>query len=259
MKERVRVVVVDDEPIAREGVVRLLARDRDVDVVGECGDGRTAVELVARLEPDIVFLDVQMPEMNGFEVLRALGRRRTCAVVFVTAFDQYAIRAFEVHAIDYLLKPFDDERFTRALEHAKADVRKLRVDDLQDRLADLLDSVADRPAEGIRSRIVVKSQGRVQFVRAEDIDWIEAADYYAKLHVGGKVHLLRETMGKLETALDPKIFFRVHRSAIVNLDRVREMQPYFRGEDVLILRDGTKLRLSRNRRARLEALLGQAL
>jgi two-component system LytT family response regulator len=255
----VRVLVVDDEPLARSGVRALLERDPEVQVVGEAADGRQAVDAIAAVRPDLVFLDVQMPEMDGFAVLREVGAERMPAVVFVTAYDQFALRAFDVAAVDYLLKPFDDERFALAVDRAKRSLRGADAGDLGRRLVDLLEArtaaEAGTPAQPYASRLMVKSASRTVFLRVEEIDWIEADDYYARLHVGGRAHLLRETMASLEQRLDPGRFFRVHRSAIVNLDRVREMQPLFRGEHVLILHDGTRLKLSRGRLDRLEAAL----
>jgi two-component system LytT family response regulator len=255
-----RVLVVDDEPLARAGVVQLLARDPEISVVGECGDGRAAIDAINALRPDLVILDVQMPEFDGFEVLRSLPRERMPSVIFVTAYDQHALRAFEVHAIDYLLKPFDDERFTDSVARAKRNLRSAELGELSRRLGELLEERGTPPtAEPPLTRLVVKHEGRVAFVRVEELDWIEAADYCVKLHTRGQVHLLRESLNALETRLDPARFFRVHRSAIVNLDRIRELQPYFKGEHVLILQDGTRLKLSRARRESLETRLGQAL
>lgn len=244
-----KVVIVDDEPLAREGLRALLAGDRDVEVVAECANGQAAIEAIRRTKPDIVFLDVQMPDLDGFDVLRALEGESLPAVVFVTAYDKYALKAFDVHAVDYLLKPFHDERFAEALARAKA-----RREDMTERIARLLDERKPKIM-----RVLVKTGGRVLFIRADEIDWIEAADYYVKLHVAGKVHMLRESMAALEARLDAEMFFRVHRSAIVNLERVRELQPFSRREHVLVLRDGTRLRLTRSRRERLAALLGQRL
>jgi two-component system LytT family response regulator len=246
----VKVVIVDDEPLAREGLRALLAGDREVEVVAECADGQVAIDAIRRTKPDIVFLDVQMPDLDGFDVLRALAGEPLPAVVFVTAYDKYALRAFDVHAVDYLLKPFHDERFAEALARAKA----RRGENMTERIARLLDERKPKVM-----RVLVKTGGRVLFIRADEIDWIEAADYYVKLHVAGKVHMLRESMAALEARLDPELFFRVHRSAIVNLERVRELQPFSRREHVLVLRDGTRLRLTRSRRERLAALLGQHL
>jgi two-component system, LytTR family, response regulator len=196
--------------------------------------------------------------MDGFEVLRALPVDRMPGVIFVTAYDQHALRAFEVHAIDYLLKPFDDTRFAEAVERAKRNLRSAEVGDLSRRLVGLLEQGGARAPGAALTRLIVKHEGRVAFVRVEDLDWIEAADYYVKLHTQGQVHLLRESLNALETRLDPARFFRVHRSAIVNLDRIRELQPYFKGEHILLLQDGTRLKLSRARREHLETRLGQA-
>jgi two-component system LytT family response regulator len=258
-----RVVVVDDEPLARSGMCGLLARDPELTVVAQCADGAEAVAAIAGLKPDLVLLDVQMPEMDGFEVLREVGPARMPVVVFVTAFDRFALRAFDVAAVDYLLKPFDDERFDLAMARAKHAVRNAEAGELGRRLMRLVERQgepaprAEAPAEPARhaTRLVVKSAGRTVFVRVDEVDWIEADDYYARLHVAGKTHLLRETMGSLEARLEPARFFRVHRSAIVNLDRVREVQFLFRGEHVIILHDGTRLKLSRSRLEKLEAML----
>jgi two-component system LytT family response regulator len=258
-----RVVVVDDEPLARSGMCGLLARDPELTVVAQCADGAEAVAAIAGLKPDLVLLDVQMPEMDGFEVLREVGPARMPVVVFVTAFDRFALRAFDVAAVDYLLKPFDDERFDLAIARAKHAVRNAEAGELGRRLMRLVERQgepapsAEAPAEPVRhaSRLVVKSAGRTVFIRVDEVDWIEADDYYARLHVAGKTHLLRETMGSLEARLEPTRFFRVHRSAIVNLDRVREVQFLFGGEHVVILHDGTKLKLSRSRLEKLEAML----
>jgi two-component system LytT family response regulator len=254
-----RVVVVDDEPLARTGMRDLLARDPELEVVAQCADGREAVRAIGALRPDLVLLDVQMPEMDGFEVLREIGAERMPLVVFVTAYDRFALRAFDVAAVDYLLKPFDDERFLRAIQRAKHAVRNAEVGELGRRLAGLLErggaEPPPSPPAAYASRLMVKNTGRTVFVRVEEVDWIEADDYYAKLHVGERTHLLRESMASLESRLDPLRFFRVHRSAIVNLDRVREVQFLFRGEHVVILHDGTRLKLTRSRLDRLEALL----
>ena len=276
MKAPIRALIVDDEPLAREGLRVLLGRDDEVEVVGECSSGTAAAESIAELEPDLLFLDVQMPEMNGFEALRAAEVDPLPFVIFVTAYDEYAIRAFEVHAVDYLLKPYDDERFFDALERAKTELRHRRDSEFAERVAELLESRRGGTAAAIDSRsgadeeeeeeddeylerLVVKKAGRVYFVDVEDIDWIEAADYYVRLHVGDKSHLLRTTMKEMEASLDPDQFFRIHRSSIVRLDFVRELQPYFHGEYVVVLEDGTKLSLSRSRRKKMEHWLGQRL
>jgi len=249
------VLVVDDEPLARDLLRALLARHDDVAVVGE-GSGVDAAALVARTRPDILFLDIQMPEVDGFRLLELIGPEAVPAVVFVTAYDRYALRAFDVHALDYLLKPVEEHRFATALEHAKKRVRAHHRGEADRRLAALM---ADRAAA--RSRFLVPVRGKSIVVDADEIDWIEAADYYVSLHVtttaGSAMHLLRETMDDLEKQLDPARFVRVHRSAIVNIDRVREIHPLFRGDSTLVLRDGAKVKLSRSRRKNFEERFGE--
>jgi two-component system LytT family response regulator len=210
-----------------------------------------------------------MPEMDGFQVIQQIGPEQMPAVIFITAYDQFALQAFEVHALDYLLKPFDDERFAAALARTKRALMNTEMGQLSQRLLGLLDTAGIGPAPATElgpvpgqpylSRLVVKNAGKVIFVRVDEIDWIEAADYYVRLHVARKSHLLRETMSALEDRLDPARFFRVHRSAIVNLDRLVEIQPYFHGEHVLLLQDGSKLKLSRSRKEKLEAVLRQSI
>jgi two-component system LytT family response regulator len=248
---KIRALVVDDEPIARERVLSLLQQEEDVEVVAECGDGPQAVSAIQHHTPDLVFLDVQMPGLDAFGVINAIGAERMPTVIFITAYDEYALRAFEVHALDYLLKPVDEGRFGAALEHAKKRARAHRQGDVDARIAQLL---AERASS--RSRFLVPVRGKVIVVDAEQIDWIEAADYYVSLHVtspeGAASHLLRETMDELESQLDPRMFVRVHRSAIVNIDRVREIHPLFRGDCTLILAGGAQVKLSRSRRKLFE-------
>jgi two-component system, LytTR family, response regulator len=246
-----KVLIVDDEPLAREGLAALLARDAEVDIVGQAS-GVDAVALVARLRPDILFLDIQMPEVDGFALLELIGADAVPAIIFVTAFDRYALRAFDVHALDYLLKPFSDARFAAALARAKEQVRSRRRGVLDARIADLL-----RAQQSPRTRFLVPARGKTVVVDAAQVDWIEAADYYICLHCGGTSHLLRDTMDEIERQLDPQQFFRVHRSAIVNLARVREIHPLFRGDCELRLADGAAVRLSRNRRREFEARFAQ--
>jgi len=241
-----RTIIVDDEPLARDSVRMLLLRDPEIEIAGDCS-GVDAAALIERTSPDIMFLDVQMPEVDGFDLLAAVGADAVPAVVFVTAYDEYALRAFEVHAIDYLLKPFDDARFERALARAKERARSRGPKN--ERLANLV-----REQSRVLKRFLVRAREKIIVVNAEDIDWIEAADYYVSLHVGSKTHLLRETMSDLETRLDPERFFRAHRSAIVNIDRVREIHPMFRGDCALVLADGTRVKLSRTRRDDFERL-----
>ena len=262
-----RILIVDDEPLARSGLRRLLDRTAQVSVIGEASDGVSAIDAIRTLQPDLVLLDIQMPDADGFDVIRTIGPNRMPPVIFTTAFNQFAVRAFEVNALDYLVKPFDDERFATAIQRARDEVETAQAGDLGRRLASLLEREGVKGAreeeaaagEAYPARLVVRDQGRSLFVRVDDLDWVEAADYYVKLHVGKQVHLLRETMTVMETRLDPAQFVRVHRSAIVNLDRIREIQPYFHDEHVVILQDGTRVGLSRSRKARLEAMLGQRL
>jgi two-component system LytT family response regulator len=249
---QLRAIVVDDEPLARDLIRALLAKHQDVDVVGEAA-GADAAALIARTRPDIMFLDIQMPEVDGFRLLEMVGPDAVPAIVFVTAYDRYALRAFDVHALDYLLKPVDEGRFAVALEHAAKRARAHRQGDVDARIAQLL---AERASS--RSRFLVPVRGKVIVVDAEQIDWIEAADYYVSLHVtspeGSASHLLRETMDELEKQLDPQMFVRVHRSAIVNIERVREIHPLFRGDCTLVLAGGAQVKLSRSRRKLFEEL-----
>ena len=256
-EKKIQTLIVDDEPLARERIRTLLKAERDVRVVGECSDGRRAVKAIRRHKPDLVYLDVQMPEMDGFDVLEALEAGEMPVVIFATAYDKYALRAFDVHALDYLLKPFDRERFETALARAREQIGKRRNGDINQRLLSLLADRASgqKPAQ----RLVIKSGGRITFLRAGEIDWVEAAGNYLRLHVGKEEHLLRETMGGLEARLDPESFLRIHRSTIVNLERVKQMQASFHGEYVVLLRDGTRLTLSRGYRDKLQKFLGKAL
>ena len=244
-------LVVDDEPLARESVIALLADDAEVVVVGQ-GSGVDAVALIPQLRPDILFLDIQMPEVDGFALLELVGADAVPAIVFVTAYDRYALRAFEVHALDFLLKPFSDSRFADALARAKQQVLNRRQGVLDARIAELL-----RAQQAPRLRFLVPARDKTVVVDAATIDWIEAADYYVSLHCGSQSHLLRDTMDEIERQLDPQQFFRVHRSAIVNLAAVREIRPLFRGDCELKLADGTTVRLSRNRRREFEARFRQ--
>jgi two-component system LytT family response regulator len=254
---RIRTLIVDDEPIARARVLALLGEESDIEVVGECWSGRQAVSEIAEKAPDLIFLDVQMPEMDGFDVARALGPDRMPAVVFVTAFDQYALRAFEVHALDYLLKPFSAQRFKSALSHVRQQLAQRQATTLGRQILEMLPDMQKREAP--MDRLVVKSSGRVYFVRIADIDWCEAAGNYVSLHVGAQSHLIRETMSHLEAQLDARQFVRIHRSTIVNVDRIQELRSSFNGEHVVVLRDGSRLTLSRGYRDTLQARLGQSL
>ncbi len=254
---KIRALIVDDEPLARARLRALLADEPDVEVVGECGDGLEAVAAVQDLTPDLLFLDVQMPTLDGFGVLEALEAGPMPAIIFVTAYDRYALRAFEVHALDYLLKPFDRDRFHKALERARAALDRPGKAEADQRLLGLLQDQkkAPRPLE----RLLIKTAGRVFFLRTEEIDWIEAAGNYVRLHVGAEAHLLRETMNGLEARLEPARFLRIHRSTIVNVDRIQELQAWFHGDYLVILRGGTQLTLSRGYRHKVQEHFGTAL
>jgi two-component system LytT family response regulator len=254
----IRLLIVDDEPLARAGVRRLLQDDEGIEVIGECGDGAEAVVAILDQQPDAVLLDIKMPEMNGLDVVRTIGVERMPLTVFITAYDEHALRAFELHAVDYLLKPFDDERFNQTMARVKREVRTRAAAHLSEKLLHVLQDTQPKTQKYL-TRIVVRGDGRTVLLRASDVEWIEAADYYARIHAAGKSHLLRETMNELEEKLDPELFFRVHRSAIINLEKVREIQPYTRGEHVVIMASGAKVRLSRGRREKLEERLGQRL
>jgi two-component system LytT family response regulator len=254
---KIRAIIVDDEPLGRERIRTLLREDADVDVVGEAADGRQAIAAVERLRPDLLFLDVQMPEMDGFAVLDAIADKHMPAIIFVTAYDRYAVQAFEVHALDYLLKAFDRERFESAVARAKEEIRRSREGILNERLLTLLEDLESRKQQA--TRLVIKASGRIFFLPVEEIDWVEAADNYVRIHAAGKEHLMRETLQSLEGRLDPAMFLRVHRSTIVNIDRIRELQPMFHGDYALRLCDGTELTLSRNYRDKLGESLARFL
>lgn len=252
---RIRALVVDDEALARERVQSLLQKEPDVECVGACANGPEAVAAVAELTPDLVFLDVQMPGLDGFGVVEAVGPDKMPAVVFVTAYDRYALRAFEIHALDYLLKPFDRPRFQKTLQRVRDHLALQKNNGVEERLAALLDDV-QATRKPMVDRLVIKSAGRVTFVKADEVDWVEAAGNYARVHVGKEEHLIRETMNALEAKLDPAKFVRIHRSTIINLERVRELQPWFHGDYVVILKDGKQLTLSRGYKPKMHELFG---
>jgi len=232
----IRALIVDDEALARERIRTLLAAAPGVTVLAECSDGRDAVEAIIEHQPDLVFLDVQMPDLDGFQVLEAVGDDPPLpAVVFVTAYDEYALRAFDVHAVDYLLKPIEPERFARTLGR----VRETLGDKSDRRLAALLDALATRDLP--LDRLVIRTRGKVSFLKPSEIDWVEADGKHVKLHAGRETHVLRQQLQRLEPRLAPHGFVRVHRSAIVNVDRIKELEPWFHGEYVVHLKDGTKL------------------
>ncbi len=251
---KIRTLIVDDEPLARERIRHLLHKEPDIEIICECADGRDAVAAIGKYKPDLVFLDVQMPELDGFGVLEQLDRRAMPAIVFVTAHDQFALRAFEVHALDYLLKPFDSGRFRKALERARERIQRQPSADLSRRVSELLADL--KPGPKPQNRLAIKSGGKVLFLKIDEIDWIEAADNYVNLHMGNESHLHRETMAALEARFPADKFMRISRSTMVNIERIKELQPMFHGEYTVILRNGTRLTLSRGYREKLNQLLG---
>jgi two-component system LytT family response regulator len=254
---KIRTLIVDDEPLGRERIRTLLAGDPEIEVVEECPDGRRAIAAIERSKLDLVFLDVQMPEVDGFAVLDAIAGDRMPVIIFVTAYDCYAVQAFEVHALDYLLKSFDRERFQAAMQRAKEEIRRSKDGFLNERLAGLLEDLQAKQKR--LTRLVVKSAGRIVFLRVEEIDWVEAADNYVRIHAGRESHLIRETLQSLESRLNPEKFLRIHRSTLVNFDRIRELHPVFHGDYLVKLNDGTELTLSRSYREKLLEPLGQFL
>ena len=252
-----RVVVADDEPIGRQRLVRLLQSEPETEVVAACADGEEAVEAIREHAPDVVLLDIQMPQLDGFEVVAALGESHP-AVIFVTAHDQYALRAFEVHAFDYLLKPVDQDRLRQAIGRAMAPGNRAPPGSTTRRILTLLEEFNARERVRGRDRLVVRSPERAFFLRSETVDWVEAAGKFVHLHVGRSVHALRESMGELEQELDPARFLRISRSVIVNIDRIQEIQPWFQGDYVLILTDGTRLTSTRGYRDNMRRLLGRS-
>jgi two-component system LytT family response regulator len=235
---KIRTLIVDDEPLARRNIALLLQREPGVEIIGECGSGNDAMTAIRDLSPELLFLDVQMPECDGFDVLEMLGSKAPAAIVFVTAYDQYALRAFDAGALDYLLKPFDNARFARAMLRAKDKIR------------------LSRHAPPKTERLVIKSAGQVCFVKISEIDWIAAEDYYACLHVGPRNHLLRRSLAELEQDLDPALFCRIHRSAIVNVNQIKALKLNPDGEYNVVLENGSELRLSRRHRKDLQSRLG---
>ena len=253
----VRVLIVDDEPLARKFIRRCLAREEGVEIVAECGNGMEAVASVKEHMPDLIFLDVQMPEMDGFTVLETIGVERLPLVIFTTAFEKYAIRAFEAHALDYLLKPFDQPRFSKAMSHALERLRARQYEEEHLQITALLNHVKRKPA--YLDRLMVKADGRIIFLKVEAIDWIEADGKYLHLHAGRTSYMVRQTLSGIEAQLDPFVFLRIHRSAIVNVEHIKELHPLFSGEYRIILEGGTELALSRNYKDKLFERLGKPL
>ena len=250
-----RVIIVDDEPPARTRLRRLLKPYADIELIAECSDGAGAVQAIESTRPDLVLLDVQMPELDGFEVLRALDMPRLPAVIFVTAFDKYALRAFEVHALDYVLKPVEADRLGAALDHARR-----RIVEHRSATAGLADLLRDLKSDGAYlTRIPVRSEAKVRVIDLADVDWLSAADNYVTLHAAGREYLVRDTLAALERRLDPQSFVRVHRSTIARLDRIAELMPDAHGDFIIRLKDGTRLDMSRTYRSTVEARFGRRL
>lgn len=255
----IRTLIVDDEELARRGIQTRLDRRADIEIVAEAENGRQAVAAVRELDPDLVFLDIGMPGMDGFGVVEAIGVDAVPVLIFVTAYDRHALEAFEVHALDYLLKPIDDDRFEEAVDRAVERIRRGRASGIEERLEKLLAGMSAPPENTGRDRFVVRQRGRVEIVPAEQILWVEAAGDYVALHTADGTHLMRETMAAMESHLDPARFIRVHRSAIVHGDRVRRIESDESGGCVVVLHDGHRVRASRTYRERLERFLGESL
>ncbi len=256
-KKAITALIVDDEQPGRHKIREMLKHESTIEIIGECTNGADAVEAIQSKKPDLVFLDVQMPEMDGFGVIKKLGVSNLPEIIFVTAYDHYALQAFEVHALDYLLKPFDKERFQNALQRAKDRVLQRDQSAMGQKLLSMLQEIKLNQKHS--DRLVVKSEGKVFFLKTDEIDWIEAAGNYVRLHAGGESHLLRETMSGIQKKLNPNQFIRIHRSTFVNIEQIKELQPWFHGEYVVILKEGTQLTMSRGYRNNLTELLGKVL
>jgi two-component system LytT family response regulator len=254
---KIRAVIVDDELLARKFIRRMLKHEGDWELVGEASNGREAVEIIRTQKPDIVFLDVQMPEMDGFAVLEQVGLGQLPDIVFTTAYESYAIRAFELHALDYLLKPFDQQRFRDAIRHAKERLHSRQQEDGRRQIGALLERINSR--QPYLDRLIIKADGRITFLNTHEIDWIEADDKYVHLHTGKGARMVRQTLSAMESQLDPARFVRIHRSTMVNIERIKELQPLFNGEYSLHLEDKTRLTLSRTYKDKLFRLLGKPL
>jgi two-component system, LytTR family, response regulator len=260
--KKIRAIIVDDEKPARRRLRELLQKQPEIAIVAECVNGAEAVRQIRDLQPDLLLLDIQMPGLDGFGVVDAIGAAEMPATIFVTAYDQYALKAFEVSALDYLLKPFSDERFERSLARVLSFVRTHRREELSHRILSLLDQVQPKQPENTRTPLdclMIKDGGRVLFLRVEEIDWIEAAGVYVQIHIAGKTWLHRISLGELEAKLGARQFLRIHRSTIVNSQRIRELHPHSHGDFLVVLHDGTELKLSRSYRQKVEASLGQSL
>lgn len=265
----IRTLIVDDEVLAREMIAELLAGDSEIEIIGECGNGLEALMMIQSESPDLVFLDIQMPDLDGFSLIERVGLKQMPMTIFVTAFDRYALRAFTVHALDYLLKPFDHERFYESLERAKFQLHNQGLENVKKHITDLLTDLKFNPRENksdalsisqkkdYRNRLAVKSNGRLFFLKVKEINWIEAAGDYVHLHTDKKSHLIREKIGDIAIKLDPEMFLRIHRSTIVNIELIKDIQPLFKGEYIVTLTNDKQLNLSRGYRDKLQRLLEQ--
>lgn len=248
-QKAIRTIIIDDEPAARKRIRDLLQKQADFEIVAECSSGEEAIESISTNSPDLIFLDVQMGSMDGFDVLSTLGKGNLPITIFVTAYDKYALQAFRVHALDYLLKPFDDERFGEMIEFVRHQIGRNRIGDLNDKLGSFLDDHhKNKETRTFQTRLVLKSNGRISFIPVESIDWITAEDSYVSINAAGRSHLMRESLSNLEHTLNPDTFLRIHRSTIINVTRIKELHPSFHGEYVVVLSDGKRFKLSRNYR-----------
>ena len=254
MNSALRIVIIDDELLARHRIRELLKSHRDVEIIGEARNGKEAIETIARQRPDLVFLDVQMPDMDGFEILKKLDPASLPFVIFVTAYDQYALRAFEVHAVDYLMKPFDRERFGKAINHARSRLAAKGSD--AQHLVSLLEDLSSRKT--FVERFAIKNGETIHYIRASDVDSIEAEGNYVRLKVANSSYLLRDTLNNIESQIDPRLFVRIHRSTIVNMNRVRELQTWARGEYRVVLHNGAAHTLSRGYREHFESAISKS-
>lgn len=254
----IRAIIVDDEPLAREKVKLFAQGESDIEIVDVCANGRDALASCHKLKPELLFLDIQMPEMNGFELLGKIKIHPLPGIIFITAYDEFALRAFEFHALDYLLKPFDRVRFKKAVSHAREYIQSnTQSETTTEQIKSMLDSIKQTPAR--LERLVVKANGRIIFLRIDDIDWMEAAGNYVNVHVGSESHLVRETMNNIEGQINPQKFARIHRSTIINIEKVKELLPYFNGEYKVVLQNNTQVILSRSYRESFKKNLGKPL
>ncbi len=274
MNRKIRALIADDESLAREALLVMLNGDPEIEVIAECRNGKEAVTIIRGQSPDVVFLDIQMPEMDGFQVVEEVGVRQMPVTIFVTAYDKHALRAFEAHALDYLLKPFDHDRFNTALRRAKSFARQQKLGELSESLFAVLQDMKSKTGElpsdtnNRRSeraahnepldRVAIKSGGRIYFLKTGDIDWVEGAGDYLTLHSGSQTHLIRETMGNFHAKLDPQKFLRIHRSTIVNIERIKDIRPLYKGDYIVTLTSGVGLKASRGYRHELQSLLDEA-